>query len=61
MACTGLLVETDDHAQQLVDFGRSMLEAASGVVNPLGGTLRIRVGIHSGRVMVRGRCGEKCG
>lgn len=51
MACTGLLVETDDHAHQLVEFGKAMLQAAATVRNPLGGSVQVRVGIHSGRVM----------
>ena len=51
MAVTGLLVETPAHAEQLCEFGKSMLAAAAGVRNPLGGTVRIRVGIHSGPVM----------
>lgn len=28
MACTGVLVETDAHAEQLVRLGKSMLHAA---------------------------------
>jgi class 3 adenylate cyclase len=51
MATTGLLVETDDHALQLVAFARAMLETASRILTPLGDPLCIRVGIHSGRVM----------
>jgi class 3 adenylate cyclase len=51
MACTGLLVESDDHAAQLVAFGKAMLAAASEVLTPLGKPVQIRVGIHSGRVM----------
>ncbi|KAL6758111.1 nucleotide cyclase [Haematococcus lacustris] len=51
MACTGLLVETEAHANNLVDFGRALFHVASTVRNPLGGCVQIRVGIHSGRVM----------
>jgi hypothetical protein len=51
MATTGLLVETDDHAKQLVGFAKAMIAAAALVRTPLGGPVRIRVGIHSGRVM----------
>ena len=52
MACTGLLSEDPDHAANLVQFAKGMLRAAESVTNPLtGGPVRIRVGIHSGRVM----------
>jgi hypothetical protein len=51
MACCGLLTEDPDHAAHLVQFGQAMLGVAAGVAHPSGGTVRIRVGIHSGRVM----------
>jgi hypothetical protein len=51
MATTGLLVETEEHAAHLVAFAKAMMGAASQVLAPLGGPVRIRVGIHSGRVM----------
>ncbi|KAJ9510625.1 hypothetical protein QJQ45_027494 [Haematococcus lacustris] len=51
MACTGLLVETEAHAHNLVEFGKAMLDAAAAVPSLLGGSVQIRVGIHSGRVM----------
>jgi class 3 adenylate cyclase len=51
MATSGLLVETDKHAAQLVAFGRAIVSAATAVLTPLGDPVRIRVGIHSGRVM----------
>jgi class 3 adenylate cyclase len=51
MAATGLLVETDQHAEQLVGFAEAMVEAAAKVRTPLGSPVSIRVGIHSGRVM----------
>jgi class 3 adenylate cyclase len=51
MACTGLLTEDPDHANHLVEFGQSMLRVAAGVSHPLGGSVHIRVGVHSGRVM----------
>ncbi|GAX85402.1 hypothetical protein CEUSTIGMA_g12818.t1 [Chlamydomonas eustigma] len=51
MASSGLIVETDDHALQMVEFAKGMLEAAKAVKNPTGGTVQIRIGIHSGRVM----------
>jgi class 3 adenylate cyclase len=51
MACTGLLTEDPQHATHLVQFGQRMLAAAASVPHPQGGTVRIRVGIHSGRVM----------
>ncbi|GIL54945.1 hypothetical protein Vafri_10637 [Volvox africanus] len=51
IACTGLLVEVEDHAQQLVDFGKALLQACSEVDNPMGGKIEMRVGINSGRVM----------
>jgi len=50
MACTGLLHETPDHAEQLVAFARDMVHAAAAVANPLGGRVCIRVGVHSGAV-----------
>ena len=50
MACTGLLHETPEHAEQLVAFARDMVLAAAGVANPLGGHVCIRVGCHSGAV-----------
>jgi class 3 adenylate cyclase len=51
MACCGLLTEDPDHAAHLVQFGQAILAVAAGVTHPTGGTVRIRVGIHSGRVM----------
>ncbi len=51
MASTGLLVETDDHALQMVEFAKGMVTAAQLVPNPIGGTVQLRVGMHSGRVM----------
>jgi hypothetical protein len=51
MATSGLLVETDDHAEQLLNFAEAMLEAASQVKTPFGTPVSIRVGVHSGRVM----------
>ncbi|GIM03753.1 hypothetical protein Vretimale_8421 [Volvox reticuliferus] len=43
IACTGLLVEVEDHAQQLVEFGKALLQACSQVDNPLGGKVEMRV------------------
>jgi class 3 adenylate cyclase len=51
MACSGLLVDNPDHAQHVVQFAKAMLGAAASVRNPLGGSVHIRVGVHSGRVM----------
>jgi class 3 adenylate cyclase len=51
MACCGLLTEDPDHAVNMVQFGQAMLRAAATVRSPLGGTVHIRVGVHSGRVM----------
>jgi class 3 adenylate cyclase len=51
MACSGLLVDNPDHAQHMVQFAKAMLGAAASVHNPLGGSVHIRVGVHSGRVM----------
>lgn len=51
MACCGLLTDDADHAERLVEFGIKMLGVAASVVHPLGNRVRIRVGIHSGRVM----------
>ena len=57
MASSGLLVENEDHARQLVQFAQCMLESAQAVRNPATGEpVQIRVGIHSGRVMVSGSC-----
>lgn len=53
LACTGLLVESDDHAEQLLRFAKAILVASRAVRNPAtGGDVQLRVGIHSGRVMV---------
>jgi class 3 adenylate cyclase len=51
MAATGLLTETSAHAEHLVAFGKAMVHEAGRVLTPLGDTIRIRVGVHSGRVM----------
>jgi class 3 adenylate cyclase len=51
MACSGVLVDNPQHAQHMVQFGCAMLAVAASVQSPLGGSVRIRVGIHSGRVM----------
>jgi class 3 adenylate cyclase len=51
MACTGVLVEDERHAEHMVQFAKAMLGAAASVRNPLGGSVHIRVGVHSGRVM----------
>jgi class 3 adenylate cyclase len=51
MATTGLLFETDQHAEQLVEFAEAMIQAAAQVRTPLGNPVSMRVGIHSGRVM----------
>ncbi|KAG2453476.1 hypothetical protein HYH02_001697 [Chlamydomonas schloesseri] len=59
MAATGLEVESDGHALDMVRFGRAMIAAAAEVANPVTGEpLQIRVGIHSGRVMsgIVGQC-----
>jgi len=47
----GLLQPDAEHAAHLVMFARAMVEAAATVASPLGGTVRVRVGVHSGRVM----------
>ena len=51
MVATGLLVDSDNHAEQLVGFGKAMLRVASTVPDRMGGWIQIRVGIHSGKVM----------
>ncbi len=53
MAATGLLAEDPDHAAHMMAFACGMLAAASSVIVPLAGhgSVRIRVGIHSGMVM----------
>ena len=62
MACTGLLYEDPFHAHVLVQFAKDMLRAAASVRDPhSGGSVRIRVGIHCGRVMsgIVGRRGSR--
>ena len=51
MACTGLLAEDPEHARNMVRFAHAAIAAAATVENPLGGRVRIRAGVHSGRVM----------
>jgi hypothetical protein len=51
MGATGLLADDPQHASRLVTFGAAMLAAAAVVDSPLGGSVRVRVGVHSGRVM----------
>lgn len=52
MAATGLLHNDPEHADKMVRFALGMMEEASRVQMPTGeGHVRIRVGIHSGRVM----------
>jgi class 3 adenylate cyclase len=51
MACAGVVTEDPDHAQHMVMFGQALLAVAASVTSPLGGSVRIRVGVHSGRVM----------
>lgn len=51
MGATGLLADDPAHARRMVNFGREMILAAASVDSPIGGTVRIRVGVHSGRVM----------
>jgi hypothetical protein len=51
MASTGLLTETDDHAQHLVEFAKAIVRESGRVQTPMGDPIRIRVGIHSGRAM----------
>ena len=51
-------MECDEHAVQLLEFAKRMLDSAARVMNPATGrSVEIRVGIHSGRVMVGARCG----
>lgn len=51
MGATGLLTDDPQHAVRMVTFARDILTAAATVDSPLGGSVRIRVGVHSGRVM----------
>ncbi|KAG2450447.1 hypothetical protein HYH02_004949 [Chlamydomonas schloesseri] len=52
MGATGLLAEDPRHASALVAFASDMFQAAASVRDPSTGKgVRIRVGIHSGRVM----------
>jgi guanylate cyclase soluble subunit beta len=51
MATTGLLAEADDHAVQIIEFARAAQQVAGQVLTPLGDPVRLRVGIHSGRVI----------
>lgn len=51
MGATGLLTDDPQHASRMVDFGAALVAAAAAVDSPLGGSVRVRVGVHSGRVM----------
>ncbi|GIL70500.1 hypothetical protein Vretimale_3618 [Volvox reticuliferus] len=53
MAATGLLADDPEHATHMFDFAVGMLAAAATVAVPLPGhgSVRIRVGMHTGRVM----------
>jgi class 3 adenylate cyclase len=51
MACTGVVTENPDHAARMLTFAQDMLETATGMGWPLGGCVRVRIGVHSGRVM----------
>lgn len=51
MAATGLLEDSDAHASEMVAFAQELITAAAAVRNPLGGSVQVRVGVHSGRVM----------
>ncbi|KAG2440999.1 hypothetical protein HXX76_003852 [Chlamydomonas incerta] len=52
MGATGLLAEDPRHASAIVAFASDMFQAAASVRDPSTGKgVRIRVGIHSGRVM----------
>jgi class 3 adenylate cyclase len=50
MACTGVVTEDPAHAAHMVDFAQDMLGTAAGVTWPLGSSVRVRIGVHSGRV-----------
>ncbi|WIA39175.1 hypothetical protein OEZ86_005300 [Tetradesmus obliquus] len=51
MGATGLLTDDPQHASRMIDFGAALVAAAAAVDSPLGGSVRVRVGVHSGRVM----------
>ena len=51
MACSGVLVDNPEHALNIVEFGKAMLAVSAKVQNPLGGRVKIRIGVHTGRVM----------
>jgi len=52
MCCSRLDTEEDETgAQRMLQFARSILDAAHSTTNPLGGRVSIRVGIHTGKVM----------
>ena len=51
-AATGLINSDPEHADHMISFARKMIEEAKQVEMPNGkGYVRIRVGVHSGRVM----------
>lgn len=51
MGATGLLADDPAHASRMMAFAKDILAAAASVNSPLGGSVRVRVGVHSGRVM----------
>ncbi len=52
MAATGLLHDDPDHAVTMLDFAVGLQREARQVLYPHNGQpLRMRVGVHSGRVM----------
>ena len=51
-AASGLLHDDPHHAETMVLFARDLIEENRQVMTPIGeGHVRVRVGIHSGRVM----------
>lgn len=57
-AATGLIMEDPDHALHMVQFAEAMMEQAAQVLMPHNQQpVQVRVGIHTGRVMVRPGCG----
>ncbi len=50
LAC-GVPTKRNDHAEVMAEFALSLLEATAGKTTPGGGPLRLRIGMHTGRVV----------
>jgi adenylate cyclase len=50
LAC-GIPTKRHDHAEAVAEFALSLLEATAGKTTPAGKPLRLRIGMHTGRVV----------